>query len=92
MVLYGSNKCIKATRITKCSLLNLFEDLGEVGIKLMGAIVVSMAKIFDIFSQVSEQEDVVLSNFTSDFDLLKLVKILQKLGRCNLHWRRHKYR
>jgi hypothetical protein len=92
VILDSSNKSSKATGIPECPLLDLLKDLCEVWIKFVGAIVVSMAKIFDIFSQVSEQKDVVLSNFTGDFDLLKLVKISQKLEGYNLHWHHRKYR
>jgi len=31
-----------------------------------------MAEIFDIFGEVAEEEDVVLSDFTGDFNLILL--------------------
>jgi hypothetical protein len=36
----------------------------------VGAVGVSVAEIFDIFGEVAEEEYVVLSNLTSDLDLL----------------------
>lgn len=35
----------------------------------MGSVVVCVAKILNILSQITEEEDVVLANFTGDFDL-----------------------
>jgi hypothetical protein len=35
---------------------------------------VSVAEIFDIFGEVAKEEDVVLANFTGDFNLLELAR------------------
>lgn len=49
--------------------MNSIEDGGEGWIQLVVGVKMGMAEIFNIFSQVSEEEDVVLADFASDFDL-----------------------
>jgi len=45
------------------------------------AVVVVMAEIFNILCEVAKEEDVVLANFTRDFDLIsKLARISTKVG------------
>jgi len=39
----------------------------------MRAVGVSTAEVLNVFGEVAEEEDVVLSNLTSDFDLFSLV-------------------
>ena len=53
----------------KRALLNLLEDLVKVSVDAVGTIGVRVAQVINIFGKVAEEEDVVLSNLTSDFNL-----------------------
>ena len=70
MVLNGPNESAESTGVAECALLDLLKDLREVWIKIVRAIVVSVAEILNILCQVAEQEDVVLTNLTRDFNLI----------------------
>lgn len=54
---------------TKSALFDLLEDLGEIGIDGVRAIIVGVAEIFNILGKIAEEEDVVLSNLTRNFNL-----------------------
>ncbi len=69
MVLNGRNESRKGVSITKCALLDFSQDLGKIRINCVRAIVVSMAKVLDIFSKITEEEYVIFTNLTGDFDL-----------------------
>jgi hypothetical protein len=65
----GPDQSCERAGISKRVLLDGLKDGLEVRIKGVGAVVVCMAKILHILGQVTEEEDVVLANFTGDFDL-----------------------
>lgn len=46
------------------------EDFDQVRVDGMGAVVVCVAQVFDVFGQVAEEEDVVLADLAGDFDLV----------------------
>jgi hypothetical protein len=54
--------------------LDRLEDFEEVWVEGVGAVVVGVAEVFDVFGEVPEEEDVVLSDLAGDFDLLLLVQ------------------
>lgn len=83
MVLYSSYESTEGTGITECALLDLLEDAGEIRINGVRTVVVCVTEVFNIFGEVTEQEDVVLSDFTGDFNLLLLAKT-PKMKRLNL--------
>lgn len=60
----GEVSCI-AEHVT----LDRGEDLGQLRVELEVAIEVSVAEFLDIFGEVTEEENVVLADFASDFDL-----------------------
>ena len=47
------------------------EDFDEIRVYGVGAVVVCVAQIFDVFGQVAEEEDVVFADLAGDFDLVK---------------------
>lgn len=64
------NHGTKVVRSTKCALLDLLKHGIQVRVDSVRAVGVCVTKILHILSEISEQEDVVLSNFASDLDLL----------------------
>jgi hypothetical protein len=91
MILDCANQGTERTRVAKCTLFYLVKDLGKVGINGMAAIIVSMTKILNILSEISEQEDVFLANFTSDFDL-RIVSISNEaIQKRSLRWHHRMY-
>lgn len=70
VILDGGNKTAKVLRLSKLAGLDGVKDLEELGVNGVGlAVSVCMAKVLDILSKVSEQEDVVFANLASDLDL-----------------------
>lgn len=64
------NDGIEVIRFTECAVADGVEDTLELGVNLeFRAIPVSMTKVFDILRKVTKEEDVVFTNFTSDFNL-----------------------
>lgn len=57
----------------------------------MRAVVVSMAKILNILGKVTEEEDVILANFTGDFDLELSAYHTAYRNLIDSRWLRHKY-
>jgi hypothetical protein len=55
--------------IAKSVVLDGVENALQLGVQLEVAVEVTVAKVLDVFSKVAEEEDVLLSNFTSDFNL-----------------------
>ena len=59
----------KVVRRSERALLNLLKHTREVGVDRVRAIGMCVAEIVNILGKVSEEEDVVLANLTSDFNL-----------------------
>lgn len=55
----------------KGAFFDFVEDLVEAGVNGVGAVVVGVAEVFDVFREVAEEEDIVLANFAGDFNLEK---------------------
>jgi hypothetical protein len=70
MVLNRADEGRESTCITEGALLDFFEDSGEIRVEGVRAVVMGMTEILNVFSEVTEEEDVVLANFTSDFNLI----------------------
>lgn len=63
------NHGAKVVRSAESALLNLLEDLLKVTVDGVGSISVRVTQVFDILGQGTEQENVVLTNFTSNLNL-----------------------
>lgn len=66
---YSGNHATEIVRSAECSLFDLVEDLVEVSVDAVGSVVVRMAEILDVLGEVAEEEDIVLADFSGDFDL-----------------------
>lgn len=75
MILDGTNQGAERVGVTKYSVLDHFKDLCETWIKFMSAVGMCVTKFVHILSQVTKEEDVVLSNLTSDFNLRWLASL-----------------
>jgi len=69
MVFNGTDKSAERARIAKHATLDGLEDLEKVGVKHMLTVVVRVPKVFHVLGEVTKEEDIVLSDFTSDFNL-----------------------
>lgn len=69
VVFNGTNKSTEVACITKGTRLDSIKNFDEFGVKSVCAVCVCMAEILNIFGQITKEEDVVLSNFTGDFNL-----------------------
>lgn len=79
MILNCTNQSRELPCITERSGLDGLKYLCQIGIKSVAAIVVRVTQIIDVFSEVAEQEDVVFSNLTSDFDLRRVSLIFHSI-------------
>ena len=69
----GIDESRECSLVAKSTILNGFEDLGQVWIDFVLAIEVIVTKIFYIFCQVAKEKDVLITCFTSDLDLCTLL-------------------
>jgi hypothetical protein len=69
VIFNGAHEGRKCTCFAKCTTLDRVKHLHQIGVKDVRAVVVCVAKVLNIFSQVSEEENVVLANLTGDFNL-----------------------
>jgi hypothetical protein len=69
VVAHRRNERPKVVRVPECALLDLLEDLREVRVDSVGAELVRVTQVVDILGEVAKEEDVVLANLSSDFDL-----------------------
>ena len=69
MIGYGGHESAELVSITKGIRVNSVEDLLEIWVNGVGAVVVGMAEVFDIFGKVSKEEYVGITDLTSDFNL-----------------------
>jgi hypothetical protein len=69
MVFNAADEGAECVRITKGVFVDFVKDSLEVRVNGMRAISMSVAEIFDIFGEVAKEKDIVLSDFSSDFNL-----------------------
>tara|TARA_R110002003_G_scaffold42_3_gene3084 strand:+ start:14478 stop:14738 length:261 start_codon:yes stop_codon:yes gene_type:complete len=55
--------------VAKGAVVDVVEDNGELGIELVVAVEMGVSEVLDIFCEVAEEEDIVLADFTGDFNL-----------------------
>jgi hypothetical protein len=67
--------------IAKGALLDGVEDVAEGFIKLVSPIHVSVTEILHVLRQIAEEEDVVLANFSRDFNLVPRL-VTMTFSRC----------
>jgi len=61
---------IKVIRFTECTITDGLEDTLELGVNFKTrAILVSVTQVLNILGQITKEEDVVLADFASDFNL-----------------------
>ena len=60
----------EAAGVSKASTLDSLKHLVEIGVELEISVIVGMAEVFDIFCQVSKEENIGFANFSRDFNLL----------------------
>jgi hypothetical protein len=65
----GIDESREGSLVAKNTILDGFEDLGQVWIDFVLAIEVVVTKIFHIFCQVAKEEDVLITCLTGDLDL-----------------------
>ena len=58
--------------VAKLAALNYVEDLLQLRVDLILAIVVCVAKVFNILCQIAEEKDVLIARLARDFDLQKV--------------------
>lgn len=61
----------KALGVAECALVDGVEDGRELGVELVVRVEMGVAEVFDVFCQVTEQEDVLLADFARDLDLVE---------------------
>ena len=70
MVNDGVGERRESAGIAEHAVLDGIEDLLELLIKMVIAVHVGMAELIDIFGEIAEEEDVVLTDLAGDFDLI----------------------
>jgi hypothetical protein len=69
MVFNPADQCAECVRIAKSVFLDFVKDSLKVGVNGVRAISMSVAEVFDVFGKVAKEEDVVFSDFSSNFNL-----------------------
>jgi hypothetical protein len=70
MVFDCADESGEGARIPEGVLLDFLEDFGEIWVQCMRTVGMCVAEVFNIFSEVTKEEDIVLPNFAGDFNLL----------------------
>ncbi len=65
----GADESGEVALVAKGAFLDGFEDLAQVGVDFVLAVVVVVSEVFHVLGQVAEEEDVALTNFARDFNL-----------------------
>jgi hypothetical protein len=65
----GGGKSGEVGLVAEGVVLDGVEDALQLWVQLEVAVEVTVAEVLDIFGKVAEEEDVLLSDFTGDFDL-----------------------
>jgi hypothetical protein len=65
------DKCGETVSVAELSLTDNIENSGQLGIKLILRVDMSVSQILNVFGKVTEEEDVLLANLTGNFDLVK---------------------
>lgn len=69
MVDDGVDQGGESSLIAELAGLDRVKDLAESGIEFLSPVEVIMTKVFDVFGEVAEEEDVLLAGFAGDFNL-----------------------
>lgn len=69
MFLNRSSECGEITSVTKHVILDCLEDLFQGWVELEVAVEMTVAKIFDVLREISEEEDILIADLASNFDL-----------------------
>jgi hypothetical protein len=77
----SSDQGAKVMDRAKSALLDLGKHFLQVGVNFMRAVLVTVSEIFNVFSEVAKQEDVVLANLASYFNLFMVSRGIK----CRFH-------
>lgn len=86
----AANECRECTLVAESALLDGLEDVLQIRVDLVLSVKVGVAKVFDIFSQVTEQEDVLIAGLAGNLDL-RSISIIQIYQEGDLRWRHHRF-
>ncbi len=85
VIFNGPDERTKSLGVAKHAALDGLKDLQKIGVERVATIGVSVAKVFDILGQIAKEENVVLANLTSDFNLHRLaLNMLHNRGETNV--------
>lgn len=59
----------EGSSVAEAPLVDLVEDLSELGLKLVVVVEMPVAQIVDILREVAKEENVLLADFARNFDL-----------------------
>jgi hypothetical protein len=71
-----SSECGEITSVTKHVVLDCFEDLFQGRVELEVAVEVTVAEIFDVLSEIAEEENVLIADLASNLDLYKKFELV----------------
>jgi hypothetical protein len=60
----------KLFSVAERALVDVVENGGQLGIELVLRVQMCVAEVLDVLGEVAEEEDVLLADFTGDFDLV----------------------
>lgn len=82
----------EAICVAEGAVMDVVEDGGELWVELILRVQVRVAQVLDVFGEVAEKEDVLLADFTGDFDLEQSQSLYVRSTDEYLRSHRHKYR
>lgn len=66
----GTYKSREGACVTEHVGMDGIKHFEKIGVESVGAVMVFMAEVLDVFRKVSEEEDVIFANFAGNFNLL----------------------
>lgn len=91
---HSSNQGAKVMRASERALLNFLEYLLKVRINCMRTVGVGVSQVIDIFGQITKEEDVAVSDFPSNLNLVKQCQLSSAVSvpDSNSRWLRRRFR
>ena len=65
----GANERREVRAVAEHVVSDCLEDTLQIRVQLEVAVEVAVTQILDVFGEIAEEEDVLLADFTGDFDL-----------------------
>ena len=81
------DECREGLCVAECAISDSFEDTIKLWLDLIGGIQVLVAQLLNLLSKVTKEEDIVLADFSGDFNLYVSCQLFVSGNRFDKHLR-----